>query len=182
MTRNNNTKDISVWLVPKKSQEAQLRDTIEKLASKYGSYAYIPHITIYYLADSMKPAEVVRVVKQEVSRTKPIEVEAARIEYSDVFTETLYIQYRKNKRLSELHERLYKRFSKAYKFKLNPHLSLLYKNGMLEEDKRMEAEQISYPKTLELNRIMVIVKEGSAIAEEKDVLDWKLVYEGLLSQ
>ncbi len=174
-------KNISLWLVPEKAQEKALTKTIDGLAKKYGAYSFIPHITVYYLSSSTPLNEAIEGIKKEIKGIKPIEVNAKRVECSEVFIQTLYIRYQTSNLLLKLYKRLDKRFSKNHKYHLNPHLSLIYKNNMPLKDKKLEITKLTYPKILKLDRVMIISGEGSSLSKEKDVLDWKIECESRLS-
>jgi hypothetical protein len=168
---------VSVWLVPKKEQEDRLRETIDRLAGKYNSSGFIPHISVYVLGNAAASEEVIKIVKEEVGGVVPIEIEAMMVGYSDAFTQTLYVQYKKNDSLVVFYNQLKRRLGDIQKYELNPHLSLVYSHKMSNEDKEKEMKEVDYPKMLVLDRAMVIVKDGGGIAKEEDVLDWRVELE-----
>lgn len=170
-------KDVSIWLIPKKEQEEELRKTIDILSQKYGAYSFIPHLTIYHLGTSLEEDKTIQIVSEETINVKPFTLEAETIKHSDIFTKTLYVPYQVAKPLLNMYERLRNRFQSIHNYALNPHLSLIYKNNMRVEDKEKEIGNIKYPQTLDIDRVMVITKEGSTITQEKDVLDWKIAFE-----
>jgi 2'-5' RNA ligase len=172
--------NVSVWLVPKEEQEEELRDVINELAERYESNGFIPHITVYFPGNSIDPKEVIRVVKDEIKGVKPIKVKGKSVGFSDEFTQTMYVAYKESDNLVVLYKRLKEHWDNTCVYKLNPHLSLAYSHKMSEEDKKREAERINYPQELVLNRIMVVVKDGGIIAEEKDILDWRVEFEAEL--
>ena len=170
-------KDISIWLVPKIEQRQLLQEVIENLAQKYNSYPFIPHITVYYLGTSMRLKEAISIVNKASTGIKRFTVNAESINYSDIFTKTLFIQYSINEHLQNLYQKLKVRFQKYSDYSLNPHLSLIFKNGMSTREKEKEIKKIFYPKSLEIDSIMVITRNGTTITKEKDVLDWEIAFE-----
>jgi methylated-DNA-protein-cysteine methyltransferase-like protein len=173
--------DISIWLVPEREQENRLRKVIDRLAGRYDSNGFIPHLTLYHLGNAMTPKDAIRVVRDAIRGVPPIEVEALKMDASETFTQTLYVVYRKSEALAELYRRLASRMGAGRTYQLRPHLSLIYSHKMSFEDKRREMTKINCPKSLELDRVMVVVKEGTMIAEEKDILAWQVVFEAKLS-
>lgn len=82
MAKINGNKDISLWLVPEKAQKERLKETIDNLAKKYNSYAFISHITIYCLSNSISVNRAVKIIKEELDKVGPIEIESDGIKYS----------------------------------------------------------------------------------------------------
>lgn len=55
--------DVSICLIPKKSQEQELRKIIDQLADKYGAFPFIPHITIYNTGAKIKLNEIINAIE-----------------------------------------------------------------------------------------------------------------------
>lgn len=168
--------DISILLVPVKQQEDRIRKIIDSLAAKYQAFPFIPHITIFYLGETTILNDCINFIDKELCNTRPIQLELTNIAYSDVFTKTLFANYQQNAPLLTLHQKLSKRFKHIRDYQLAPHLSLIYKNNMPDEDKQKEILNLSLPKKLILDRIIVITKENGTIVKEEDVLEWKVAH------
>ncbi len=57
----------SVWLIPDEKDQSHLRDIINRLASKYGTDPFIPHITIYGGIE-IELDNLIKVVEDSISR------------------------------------------------------------------------------------------------------------------
>jgi 2'-5' RNA ligase len=163
---------ISIWLVPEEDQEKQLREIINDLSVRYNAFPFIPHITAYRLDLVSDLNDLTAKVEKIARSTKILSLDFDKIGYSDVFTKTLYAQYKISQELRELHSEFKNAFSGYPVYDINPHLSLLYKNNMDNNDKLKEIQTIGVPGKIILNRIMIIVREKE-ISQEKDVLDWR---------
>lgn len=167
---------ISIWLVSQENQEVQLRKIINDLASRYGAFSFVPHITAYHFDNVRDLNEVMNQTKEIAGQSLPFSLDLESVSYSDIFTKTLYAQYKINSHLKNLYEQFRKRFFDQFPYEINPHLSLIYKNNMSEIDKKKEINRILVPKQINLDRLIMIARDGS-IKQEKDVLDWKNVAE-----
>jgi len=176
-TMNFMNPDISIWLVPEKSQELTLQKTIDNLAQKYQACSFIPHITVYYLGTNLSLNETIKIVEEETADVQPFSINFDAIKYSDIFIKTLYIQYRIDPPLKNLYEKIKNKMNKYFDYKLSPHLSLIYKNQLVDAEKQKIISQLDYPKVLTIDRLMIITKNGSIITKEADVLDWHIVFE-----
>jgi len=169
--------DVSIWLIPEKSQELMLQKTIDDLAQKYQACSFIPHITIYYLGTALSLNEVIKIVQEETAGVQPFSINFDAIKYSDIFTKTLYIQYKIDLPLKNFYEKLKNKMVKYFDYKLSPHLSLIYKNQLAGAEKQKLIAHLNYPEVLTIDRLLIITKNGSVIKKEKDVLSWKIAFQ-----
>jgi 2'-5' RNA ligase len=163
---------VSIWLVPKEDQEKQLREIINDLGSRYNAFPFVPHITAYHLDSVPDLNDLTAKVEKIAQSAKMLSLDFDKIDSSDVFTKTLYAQCKVSQELRVLHSKFKKAFSAYPTYEINPHLSLIYKNNMDNNDKLKEIQAISVPGKILLNRIMIIVREKE-IVRERDVLDWR---------
>jgi hypothetical protein len=178
-------KDISIWLVPRKDQRDNLQKIVDELSSRHKSFSFIPHITVYHLSPtdgySSVSNEVIAIAKDVSENLKPITLSLETFSHSDEFTKTIFAKYSISSDLKILYNKFKIELYSKYPYELNPHLSLIYKNNMTTFDKEKEVAHVKVPKKLVLDTISIIVKEGGPIGQEKDVLDWKVMFEALLS-
>jgi len=163
---------VSIWLVPEENQEKQLREIINNLSSRYNTFPFIPHITAYHLDSVPDLNDLTAKVEEIAQSARVLSLDFDKIDYSDVFTKTLYIRYKVSQELRVLHSKFKKAFSDYPPYEINPHLSLIYKNNMNNNDKLKEIQAIGVSGRIILNRIMIIVREKE-IVQERDVLDWR---------
>lgn len=173
-------KDISIWLIPREGQREILQETINSMAKKYHAYTFIPHVTAYHLGTGDSLKDVISVIKNVSTKTKPITLKLKGIFYSEQFTKSLYAQYEISPNLQNLYNDFKSNFYSLAPYELNPHLSLIYKNNMNNEDKLKEINKLKLKPNLILDRIMVITKNGGSIITEKDILDWKISFDARL--
>jgi len=169
--------DFSFWLIPEEKERKKWQKVIDDLAKKYQVFSFIPHVTIYWLGTVNVSVETVVKKTEEISSfLKPISLKPLRIDYSEIFTKTLFIQFEKTKELIEVYEKFKEKFSVYNIYDFNPHLSLIYKNNMLVSEKEKVRKEIELPNVIKFNQLMVILNKKGTIKEEKDVLNWKIVY------
>lgn len=170
--------DISIWLLPEKSQLNDIQNEVDRLALKYNACSFLPHMTAYYLGNSLPLQEVVGIVQDVSKTTKCLSLNLEDISFADSFTKTFFARYSMSRDFQSLFNYLKEKFYASFAYELSPHITLLYKNGMTTHDKKIEIGNIhNIPKIINLNRLAIITKEGKTIAQEKDVLDWQVSYD-----
>ncbi|MDH7476471.1 MAG: hypothetical protein QHH09_03295 [Microgenomates group bacterium] len=171
--------DISFWLIPVEEQKRKLQEIIDELADKFKSFPFIPHVTIFHFNYELNQSDL-KNIKEEtdklLEKQKSFSLKVLKIDYSDIFTKTLFIQFEKNKDLILLYERFLNVFKKYSLYSLNPHLSLVYKNKMKEEDKMKIIKSLKLKDKIIFDKLKIIIKSGGSITEEKDILLWKEIY------
>lgn len=166
--------DVSVWLLPEESQMRQLQTEVDCLSQAYQSESFLPHLTLFYLGTALPVDDVVNAAKI-ISKSFPrVTTDSIEVSYSDIFSQTLYVKYQLTDQLNAMVTMMNESFDPEFNFKLVPHLSLVYSTKMTADQKRLEAGQVQYPKTLTLDRIAIITKPGGTIAKESDVKLWQL--------
>lgn len=167
---------VSIWLVPQKDQEIQLQNTINYLSKRYHAFSFVPHITAYRLDNVRSLDSIINLTGEIAQQSRAVSLDLENIFYSNIFTKTLYAQYKISPALQKLYNKFKEELYKTSPHEINPHLSLIYKNNMADKDKIKEMQDITVPEKLILDRLMVVTRNGS-IKSEKDVLDWKVVRE-----
>lgn len=167
--------DFSFWLIPENSQKKLLEKIIIDLSNKYKSYPFIPHVTFYHFENNQNQKEIINLLEENFANANKISVEFEKLDYSNIFTKTLYCQMKTNNQLQNLYQKAKKIFLKYGDYQLNPHLSLIYKNNMKIDDKEKEIKKIMplIPKKINFNKLALIIREKRSIKKEKDVLEWK---------
>lgn len=167
--------DFSFWLIPEKSQKDFFQKIINDLAKKYKSFSFEPHITLYHFENNQNQKEIINLLEENLTNANKIFVEFKKLDYSDIFTKTLYCQMKLNQKLINLYQKAKTVFSKFGEYQLNPHLSLIYKNNMKVEDKEKEIKKLIrlIPKKIIFDKLALIIREKGSIKKEKDILEWK---------
>ena len=118
------TKVVAYWLLPSEPQGGFLAAIIRRLAKRFDTPIFAPHITVFVAPkDSHAPGEVLRELgPSDVTLT------VTDIRFSDKFTKTLFIQFEQSEPLQQLSDTIGKASGARRSNKLDPHLSLLYKS------------------------------------------------------
>lgn len=167
MTTHHET-DVSIWLVPRQPERSQLEKIIKALATTHDSHPFIPHITLYYLLQSVSAQETSQLLEGCLVGQKPIEVTAEALEVGQSFIKRLYIQYKNNPQLEALYSRLRQALLPFHDYHFTPHLSLAYSTNFDWQP----PSDLTYPKNLVLDTVMIVTKPGKTIATELDILLW----------
>ena len=161
---------IAYWLIPAEPAREFFQRTIRELAERFGAVEFEPHVTIFLgRMDGRPPRKVLS------SLGSPrISLRVRRIEQSDRFTKTLFVQFERSESLQSLADRIRELSGSVKPYVLNPHLSLLYHNIAVRA-RRALAETIQLPfREVRFDRICgMLCKSPTKTAD--DVRDWKLL-------
>jgi 2'-5' RNA ligase len=116
---------IAYWLIPAEPTRTFFRSLITDLARSYDAPVFEPHVTIHVGANQAQSAE--HAVLHGARECKPITLQPLRIDGSDQFTKTLFVQFAPEIELQRLNAMIRKAAEDSSRYELNPHLSLLYK-------------------------------------------------------
>lgn len=167
---------IAVCLIPAKKHQVMFDNIIKSLADRYDAYPFVSHITVYagMFMEENQAKESTNKALVGLS-VKPFTIKNNGLHYSDIFTKTIYVDFIKNASLEKIYQQFRNKFLKFKDYKLHPHLSLIYKNNMPVEEKIKVIKKLRIPPEILFDRIEVITASKS-ITEEKDVLEWKVIY------
>jgi len=165
----------SVCLVPNREDTSYLDYIIASLAQKYGAFPFIPHLTVY--GGISAPEKILKTaVNQSLLNIQQFSIEVKKLDYSDNFSKTLFIEFGANNSMQKIYDSLRLKL-KIYKdYILTPHISLIYKNKLPDEEKRKIIKSFKIKPRLVINRC-IIISANKHITKEEDVKDWKIVYD-----
>jgi 2'-5' RNA ligase len=168
---------LSILLIPSKNDENYLNKIIRNLGIHYHAPIFIPHLTIF--ADTIIEPETLKSIADEVFKSvKPFKVKVKKINHSEAFFKTVFIEFHLNKDLKNLFTILSKKTDKRAFSTFKPHISLIYKN-MPEKERLKIIKTLNIKEEFEIGRVIINApKEG-----EKDFLDvehWQFLYEKTL--
>ena len=169
-------KFIAVCLVPADKDKLILDNIIKSLAEKFDAYPFIPHITIY--AGIFMEENKAKMLNDQALKElllKPFTVNVKKLDHSEIFSKTLYVDFQTNSPMKKIYHYLRKKFLKYTDFNLHPHLSLIYKNNMPVGEKTKLINRLNIPNRILFDRIDVITSPRD-IMKEEDVLSWKIIY------
>ena len=169
-----------VCLLPAKEDKLILENIIKSLAEKYYSYPFLAHMTIYSRIPTSQSIAI-KAVEKSLSGINPFQIEVDKLDYSDLFTKTLYIQFKNNPTLKKIYSSLFNNLNKYVDYTFNPHMSLIYKNNMPVEEKKKVISALKLKSSFIIDRC-VIISATKLLKEEKDVTDWQIAFERDLNQ
>ena len=116
---------IAYWLIPAEPAHSFFQGAINDLARRYEAPLFEPHVTIHVGANHIDAAE--HALSKAARECQSVTVKALGIDYSDEFIKTLFVQFALNTKLQQLNAIVRSAAEDSSDYKLNPHLSLLYK-------------------------------------------------------
>ena len=136
---------VSFWLLPAEEDRLIFEAIIARLAQAYDAPVFAPHVTLYSgeYADHEDPGAI---LAQAIRGMDSVALTVDSIRTTRAFTKTLFVQFAPSEPLNTLSDRLRHRSAMPSGYRLDPHLSLLYKH-MPEADQQRAAETISLPQT-----------------------------------
>ncbi len=168
------TRHISYWLIPTKEDHAVLQTVIDGLASRFEAPTFPPHLTLF-AGPATADEEPRHVLESLPSELVPKRLAVNRVDVSDHFTMTLFLQLQPDPQLITLHERI-QSIAPPSKYCFDPHLSLLYLDLPLPV-KQCLANEINRPlEEIRFDRIRA-VSHPSIIETRKDIEDFHDVWE-----
>jgi 2'-5' RNA ligase len=130
------------WLIPTELAYCSFRGIINDLAGRYDAPVFEPHMTIHVGADRGDAAS--RALGDAVHECTRITLNPTRIDQSEEFTKTLFVEFAMTAELRQLNELIRNAARDPAKYELKPHLSLLYRK-MAAETRRDLAASIKIP-------------------------------------
>ena len=153
-----------------------LSPIISKLSKKYvNGDIFPPHISVNFSAQ-INISEAKRVAGKSIKGIHKFEVETHSTQYSSQWHKTLFIQLKENPFLTTISKRLDKTFMEnRMPYILDPHISLLYKDGLSIQEKNELAKSLKVPNKFLVSGIAVVTSTNPNYP--KDYGAWKIVFE-----
>lgn len=117
---------IAYWLRPSEPARSFFQQIVKDLAHRYDAAVFEPHVTVHVASDQANAAE--HALRKAAWQVKPVTLTALRIEQSDEFIKTLFVQFAMTAELGQINEIIRRAANDSSRYNLNPHLSLLYKH------------------------------------------------------
>jgi 2'-5' RNA ligase len=169
---------IAYWLIPAEPARTFFRSLITDLARSYDAPVFEPHVTVHVGANQVQSAE--HAVSHGARESRPITLQALRIDGSDQFTKTLFVQFAPEKVLQRLNAMIRKAAEDSRRYELKPHLSLLYK-ALPAATRSKLASSISIPFAEVTFDALQAVRCVSPTQTRADVEAWDVVTTAMLS-
>ena len=164
----------SIWAIPSDKHRQYLSQIIQELSNTFNTCKFQPHCTLWSRID-LPLKKLIPVVKSSSQIIAPFTVKVKGIDHSQLYDKTLFIQLHNHENLSLLQERIQNSLGDAFHYQFDPHVSLIYKDGMSENEKLNIADSLSIKSIFEIENI-VINKTGNQIEK------WKVVYKQKLKR
>jgi len=159
---------FAIWFLFDKNDNDYLEHIIQILGRQYESPVFIPHITAYGLVNANLET-IDKIVLESIKDIKPFLIEKNKINYSDGFWKTLFIEIKQNLHLNSINKKLTNGLSLFPNYEFLPHISLIYKK-MNEEEKKSQAKNLNIKNNFLVSKIAI--QEFS-----ENIEDWKIVRE-----
>lgn len=170
-TMQNNSSIFSVWIIPEVKDREYLQNIINNLAIKYNSPVFIPHMTLS--GDIRLSIDEIEFAVEEIFKnTKPFKIKKTRVNQSELFFKTVFIEFELDKNLKNLYSLLSGKIRKDDLFAFKPHISLIYK-FMPEEEKLKIIEKLHIKNEFTIGSVMVNKMDPD---NYQNVKAWKIVY------
>jgi hypothetical protein len=164
---------IAHWLIPAEPADLFFQDLINDLARRYDAPVFAPHVTIYVGADS---TDAVNATLKAARDCEPIVLQALEVTHSDKFVKTLFVQFAMNRQLQQVNESIRAGIQDSCDYRLNQHLSLLYKRMSIQE-RRLLTRSIEVPFPEVTFDSLKAVRCVSPTRNRADVEAWRVISE-----
>lgn len=165
---------LAYWLVPAEPARSYFAALIGDLAARFDAPVFEPHLTIY--ATQMRNKDRGELLPRVLTTHGTYRLVIKGSDYSDEFTKTVFVQFQPNEELSRLSESFRPASGSRTEYKLNPHLSLIYKT-MSWETKKEIANSLNFPFHEVLFDSAKAVVSPAKIKSREDVEAWRVVAE-----
>jgi hypothetical protein len=138
----------------------------------------VPHVTVY-AGNSPVEEDPLAIITQATLGVQEVCLQVAGIQYTDVFTKTLFVQFHPSALLSRMAETMRRLSAQPSAYRLDPHLSLMYKH-MGDPEKQHLAVTIQLPMSeVSFDAVWANTSAGSTRTAE-DVKRWEVACRHLL--
>ena len=166
------TTRAAFWLLPVATARALFQDIIHDLAQTYEAPIFEPHVTLY--AGTYTPDERLdSILAQAACGVGPVSLQVDTVLYTEAFTKTLFVQFRPSPQLRQLSERIRAYASQPCEYRLDPHLSLMYRQ-MPEAEKRRIAASIQVPLAVVTFDELCVTVTPTPTRSAQDVARWDI--------
>lgn len=164
--------EFTLWLIPCEPLRTTLHALIRRLAADFDAVEFEPHVTLF--CGPSNRLESLATARVMAARFPPVELSVDRLDYSDRFTKTLFVQFAESAAAQRMSEAARGCYTRPSDYAFNPHLSLIYKR--LPETKQRElCQTLSAPRgNYTFDRVRMIETE-LPIEDAGPVRRWKAI-------
>jgi 2'-5' RNA ligase len=163
---------IAYWLIPTEPAYNFFQRVINDLARRHDAPVFEPHVTLHVGANHADVAQ------STLSKAAPdyerIALKTRGVRHSSEFIKTLFVQFAPSTHLRQLNQIIRTAAQDSSAYRLNPHLSLLYKT-MPNAARRELADSIRMPFSEVAFDALKAVQCISPTQSRADVEGWRVV-------
>lgn len=159
-------KGYSIWLMFDKESELRIKNVIEYLSKEYNTPNFEPHLTLLSKIETSN--YLFEKFSQLVDGLNSFEISVQKLNYSDEFYKSVFLEIEKSDILIYLFLKAKKLFKTEVDFtKFNPHISIIY------SDSSQEIKKSIIQKFVELNSLKVRVNKVVLVNTEGTPEKWQ---------
>ena len=164
---------ISYWLMPSAKDRDYLKAIIMQLARDYDTPVFEPHMTLFSTEEKNldKPKEIINNLSNSFSYCS---LRTEKLDYSDSYTKTLYLNLEKTNELDLLFKRIKKLSKPKQDYNLSPHISLLYLNTKLSKKKSIASKLKIETELVQFSEIAAVLMDQKNEVKD-DILKWQII-------
>lgn len=167
-------REHSLWLLPSEPNAEKLSSVIRLLAKDFEAVDFEPHVTLSCVPSSDK--EFTDIAHDLGSRFSQLSLTALRLEHTERYTKTLFLQFAPSAVAQEMSDLVKSLSSRPTNYRLNPHLSLLYKTMPKEEQQALSTSLVVPLGEYHFDRLRVIETE-IPLTRPEQIRRWRTVCE-----
>jgi hypothetical protein len=133
---------VSLWLMPEGEPRARLAELVDRLAARFSTPAFAPHLTLLSAIHGASPEDVLAQARVLASGLRPFRVSLAGVEGRDEYFRCLFARATADAPLLAAHAAAARAFGRPADPAFLPHLSLVY-GALAEGEKRQLALELA---------------------------------------
>lgn len=164
---------VAFWLIPDAAERPTWSALMDRLAAREQAPPFPPHVTLYTCRRSANDREILADVAR---RTAPFSLMPIALETGERFTKSVFLRLARSAAIEALHRDFHAAVPRPSGYRLDPHLSLLYK--LLPEDRRLDlAAQLEVPmKPIRFTAVQLVAIPEQTLGAQ-DVARWQRLAE-----
>lgn len=119
-------KGLSLWLMPEGAVREGLAALIDRLATRLGTAAFVPHVTLLPGLSGLEEEEVLDRARVIAAELRPLPLAFSGVDGSDTHFRCLFLRVVASAALWEAHALASRHFAREPDETFDPHLSLVY--------------------------------------------------------
>jgi len=170
----------SMWLSMDEPAKSSLARIITQLCSEYNAVPFEPHLTLISgKFDDFN--DLVIQIDQFFEDFSPLVLSIQKINFSEDFFKTLFLQFESSNQLNSLYQRAKSTLTKTRSKVFFPHISLLYKNMHIKEKEKLSQSITLTLTQVCLNQIKIVTPKKND-TDWYDIENWHVIYKSSIKR